>query len=447
MPPNIEPPITTPVPPTENKKYHILFSLLMLLICTAVVGIVYFNTIGRKVEVPQELQGQNTPDQFANWQTYRSELYGFEIRYPSNWYVTEREDGIGVHEMNKVERSSIWISVTTDSLDNVEAEILSTVDDFLKAHINYGELIFADTKALHIDHGTAIGGGERHIIFARNDQTFHIQFDHTIPEDQAIVSTFKFISTSTQTQDISNWKTYRNDEYGFEFKYPENWVDEGRNIKLQNYFTDQERAVLNIEVDKSDGSTYDYATTAVRQNNCPGDRVIGNYSDGTLYVLHCSATSEDYNFVIVHENLDIIKLNYHDDFPDNVSEEEKLTRFKGIISTFKFISISANNSNDSGIMGKVTIGPTCPVETYPPTPDCADKPYATKLRFVKNDTDYVVFAQSNTDGDFSISLEPGTYWITVPDLSKQMPSLEETKVVVQDKVYTNINLKFDSGIR
>jgi len=31
------------------------------------------------------------------------------------------------------------------------------------------------------------------------------------------------VATTTAEIDMSNWKTYRNEEYGFEFKYPEGW--------------------------------------------------------------------------------------------------------------------------------------------------------------------------------------------------------------------------------
>jgi len=40
-----------------------------------------------------------------------------------------------------------------------------------------------------------------------------------------ILSTFKFIDPTSQV-DTSNWQTYRNEEFGFEFKYPHKWETE-----------------------------------------------------------------------------------------------------------------------------------------------------------------------------------------------------------------------------
>jgi hypothetical protein len=37
------------------------------------------------------------------------------------------------------------------------------------------------------------------------------------------VNTNAVVATSTEEIDTSNWKTYRNEEYGFEFKYPGDW--------------------------------------------------------------------------------------------------------------------------------------------------------------------------------------------------------------------------------
>lgn len=48
------------------------------------------------------------------------------------------------------------------------------------------------------------------------------------------------VTSTEEAIDTSNWKTYRNEEYGFEFKYPEGWVENNRpaypfNINIISY--------------------------------------------------------------------------------------------------------------------------------------------------------------------------------------------------------------------
>lgn len=46
---------------------------------------------------------------------------------------------------------------------------------------------------------------------------------------ESVISTFKFTNTNLETSD---WKTYRNDEYGFEFRYPAKWGEMSKNNNL-----------------------------------------------------------------------------------------------------------------------------------------------------------------------------------------------------------------------
>jgi hypothetical protein len=53
-------------------------------------------------------------------------------------------------------------------------------------------------------------------------------------------------STTTEEIDISNWKTYRNEELGVEFKYPEDWPYSERNLTTIPEEKGQPTMVLNL---------------------------------------------------------------------------------------------------------------------------------------------------------------------------------------------------------
>ena len=60
--------------------------------------------------------------------------------------------------------------------------------------------------------------------------------------------------TLQQTLDASTWQTYRNDEFGFEVRYPSNWrvntpeVGEGDFIQIDNYLTDREGGEKTMQI-------------------------------------------------------------------------------------------------------------------------------------------------------------------------------------------------------
>jgi hypothetical protein len=107
---------------------------------------------------------------------------------------------------------------------------------------------------------------------------------------------------------------------------------------------------------------------------------------------------------------------------------------------------AAGHHVDSGVSGRVTIGPTCPVER-PGDPSCRDRPYATTLRVVRRKSHaFVKRFPSRADGRFRVHLLPGRYLIE-PTGSARLPSLAPLPVTVTKHSFTRATVRFDSGIR
>ena len=117
-----------------------------------------------------------------------------------------------------------------------------------------------------------------------------------------------------------NWKTYTNSKYKFEFKYPNNWIDQGRFLEDINFFKNGEKdtlGVLQIELEtKHDNgnSLTSIAEQLINENNCKSegakspDHIIKETKSGVILSLFCTAGSEVYEYLFKHSNNDVIKL-------------------------------------------------------------------------------------------------------------------------------------------
>lgn len=105
---------------------------------------------------------------------------------------------------------------------------------------------------------------------------------------------------------------------------------------------------------------------------------------------------------------------------------------------------SASTRVDSGIRGKVTYGPTCPVER--PGETC-ERPYDAKLRIRSRSTMKVVATlRSGKDGRFRVRLRPGRY-VVEPVSGNPYPRAKSVPATVHAHKFTRITVAFDSGIR
>ncbi|MFH1029733.1 MAG: hypothetical protein V1770_00560, partial [bacterium] len=107
-----------------------------------------------------------------------------------------------------------------------------------------------------------------------------------------ILSTFKFIDQEISTE---NWKTYRNEEYGFELKYPSEWEIAAENLQGDIYFYHKDRRnekgkVINMM----------YINESIININYEYNRPFNNYIHSDVK----QSSMGDVNFLIFEEILD-----------------------------------------------------------------------------------------------------------------------------------------------
>ena len=148
----------------------------------------------------------------ADWKTYRDEEYGFEVKYPGNYEYNAGPlpdiflfgtMGAPQYDINVWVRSSSQL----DKFYENKTEICT--EDFLsdkKAYKCEGD------KYIYIE---AESNGKFYFLSVKGDK-----LSEKFEVFNQMLSTFKFLEQEPTT---ANWKTYRNDIYNYELKYPASW--------------------------------------------------------------------------------------------------------------------------------------------------------------------------------------------------------------------------------
>jgi hypothetical protein len=242
-------------------------------------------------------------------------------------------------------------------------------------------------------------------------------------------------STSTEV-DTAGWKTYRNEEYGFEIEFSE----EFKNLSVypNKHFR---------------GYHFCLPTT---QSNYPdsdcGDEIYNNSASVFYLAIH---THEDWRGINSHGLTPQTYLTENEDYvfvyqlSQDSPEDQALLRdeVKDILSTFKFIDNVAIESGSGIIQGKVSIGPICPVERIDMPCKVNPEVYTSrKVIIYKNDQKTVVEEKNlNPDGSYEFSLPAGEYYVNV--IPQGIGILPPKKIVVIENKTTQLDFDIDTGIR
>jgi hypothetical protein len=111
-------------------------------------------------------------------------------------------------------------------------------------------------------------------------------------------------------------------------------------------------------------------------------------------------------------------------------------------------SPSGSSAGRTGIAGRATAGPVCPVEQVPPNPSCAARPVAGAASVVRDASGgQVAAATSAPDGTFFVETPAGDFTVEPAAVAGLMGTAAPEHVTVSAGAVSAVELVYDTGIR
>lgn len=286
-------------------KYWAIILLATLAVCASAVyyvvqpnqdfgPIVFHHQVKSNKSQSSTSTDVSTSD-LKDWKIYTNSQYGFSLQYPESWTVSTTIDSLVLHQIAEEERPDISIEFSKKTLDQLTVDVKNNVDDFLKDSIVESEINFNEVKAKEIEHGTAIGGENiKNILFIYNGQSIWIRYASDWDPDNKIISTFKFILTSTTASaDTSGWKSYTNSKDGFSLMFPPDWSkikveDDGWSFDLPNVINGQYSWVCGVRL----YTETDWSNLINSEGYQPWEKI--DEKGGIVYAYSCGQDDEGY---------------------------------------------------------------------------------------------------------------------------------------------------------
>ncbi len=248
-----------------------------------------------------------------------------------------------------------------------------------------------------------------------------------------------------------DWKSFADSNTGVSFRYPENFGTQY--ISIVDW--PPAAAISNgTSTCVAAGSAIAPAGRTEPRTINGRDYCVNEESEGaagSVYTQYAYAFARENKTVILTFTLRFVQCANYDDPQKTACEKERASfnpdnTIDQIAQTLKVAALLPQNS---GIKGNVVLGPTCPVVRNPPDPQCADKPYQTKLDVMTADKSKLIAEfQSGADGKFTIPAPPGQYVIQNAAGASPLPRCTSDGVItVFANSYIDATVSCDTGIR
>src|SRR3989338_3150134 len=331
--------------PNHHIKVYVLIALVVATVLVAINGYLYFLRLSylqqglvahqegeRKV---QELQSQRQLEVPSDWKIYTNQDYNFQFTLNDNWsgYKATRWDCylvIGLND-NTDEKIPYWTFEIPTSDYEWNTAIRPSREGYMEVmHLRLYTLS-QWARALKQKPEIVIQQNENYVITYTESIDYPRSFDLKTLKIPEVISTFKFIDSI----DTSTWKTYRNEEYGFEFKYPGGWeVTKGMGLEV---FIRKENsdgfpeitiwiyAVLDINIDQLTDS---YKLNNSQKTNIVLSGVLGKKMSGLSTTKLSNGSDWHIDLIVLSKEPDYYYMIQADNFDEVLLNQ--------ILSTFKF---------------------------------------------------------------------------------------------------------------